>query len=83
MNGENSILVPTSVIETERPYGPYPAGTRWGQPDLVFAEESLRSLLDPERRGDVGRRGSESVRQVLSPAAVGAQAASLVRELLG
>lgn len=81
MNDQNSLLVPTRVIETTRPYGPYPTGTRWGEPDLEAASVALRSLIDPEYRGDIGRRGAEHVHTALAPRNVGARLQALIEAL--
>jgi glycosyltransferase involved in cell wall biosynthesis len=82
MNGGNSVLVPTKVIETERPYGPYPAGTRWGDPDAQAAIESLRSLKDAERRAAIGAVASQEIRSSLSPDRIGALAEQMIRALM-
>lgn len=82
MRDDNSLLVPTKVIETDRPYGPYPAGTRWGDPDVEVAATMLRSLIERDRRVDVGSRGAESVRQLLSQEAVSASAKSMILALV-
>ena len=78
MNAENSLLVPVQRITTDRPYGPYPAGTVWGEPDLQVAAELMVSLLARSRRKTLGKKGQESVRRQLSRQSVGA----LVKNLL-
>lgn len=78
MTPHNSLLVPTTVVQTDRPHGPYPAGTRWGQPDAEAAVAALRSLLSADLRRQLGQRASDSVRQALSPAAVGRQLQALL-----
>lgn len=70
MTPENSLLVPTTVYETERAYGAYPAGTRWGAPDPEAAADAFRRLLDPGLRQDLGARGAAAVRTQLNPANV-------------
>jgi glycosyltransferase involved in cell wall biosynthesis len=79
MNAENSLLVPVRRITTDRPYGPYPAGTVWGEPDLQVAAEQMVSLLARWSRKTLGKKGQESVRRQLSPQRVG----ELVKNLLG
>lgn len=81
MNGDNSLLVRTKIVETDRPYGPYPAGSRWCDPDVDMAASIMRSLLDEPQRRDLGQRGAASVRTTLDPRAIGAQAARMMREL--
>jgi glycosyltransferase involved in cell wall biosynthesis len=81
MDDANSLLVPAPVIETDRPYGAYPAGSRWGDPDVGAAAALMRSLKDPERRKEVGRRAAASIRQTLDTRAIGAQAWSMIEQL--
>jgi len=78
MSGDNSLLVPTSVIETERPHGPYPAGTCWGDPDLQVAEVAMRQLLNREYRRHLGMYGQVDVRRILSPEAIASRLAHLL-----
>lgn len=70
MTPDSSILVATDATITDRPYGPYPAGTTWGDPDHDAAVAALRSLLDGEKRRFIGRAGKDQVRAVLSPKVV-------------
>lgn len=81
MREDNSVLVHAGVIETDRPYGPYPAGTRWGEPDIDEAVVGLRSLLDRSKRASLGERGRQSVRAALAPAVVAAAAGELLAGL--
>jgi glycosyltransferase involved in cell wall biosynthesis len=67
MNIENSVLVPTKVIETDRDFGPYPAGTRWGDPDAEYAASAMRRLLDVDLRINLGRRARKSILEQLDP----------------
>jgi glycosyltransferase involved in cell wall biosynthesis len=71
MDAKNSLLVPASVIETGRPYGSYPAGTRWGDPDVAVAAEMMRSLLDAGARKELGAKARKSVRRKLDTALLG------------
>lgn len=82
MNIENSVLVPTPVIETNRPHGPYPAGTRWGDPDLAAAAQLMRSLLARDRRQAIGEIARQSIAESLDPGKVGAMAAALIAQLV-
>jgi glycosyltransferase involved in cell wall biosynthesis len=70
MNSENSILVPSRVVETERQFGAYPAGSRWADPDLEAAAESMRSLLDREKREQLGAAAQRHVLKCLDPVEV-------------
>ena len=81
MQEDSSVLVPVKVVETDRAYGPYPPGTRWGEPDAEAAVMALRSLLDAEKRTNIGARARESIRATLSPTAVAATAGELLAAL--
>jgi len=70
MDSGNSLLIPTSVYETKLAHGPYPAGTRWGDPDVEVAADALRSLLDQRRRTEIGEKAQRSIRRRLHPATV-------------
>lgn len=83
MNKDNSLLIPTRVIETDRPYGAYPMGTKWGDPDIEEAANALRSLCDQSLRMDIGQRGSVSVRKSLNPTRLGEMAQSMIAALSG
>lgn len=73
MDAQNSLLVPARVIETDRPYGPYPAGSRWADPDCEAAAAMMRSLLDRGRREALGGVARASVAKRLDPRALGAE----------
>lgn len=83
MDKDNSLLVPTRVVETERAWGAYPAGSRWGDPDHEAAVDALRSLKDASRRLALGAAGAASVRTTLDTRAVGAAAWALIQQLTG
>ena len=72
-----SALVSCKVIETERAHGPYPAGSRWGEPDVDAAAAQMRALLKPGARRELASAARQKV-QTLSPAAL----APAVRSLL-
>jgi glycosyltransferase involved in cell wall biosynthesis len=82
MSESNSVLVPTRVIETDRPFGPYPAGTRWGEPDVDAAAQAMRRMLDRSARGALGAAGRSSIRETLSPTRLAARARDLVEGAL-
>jgi glycosyltransferase involved in cell wall biosynthesis len=81
MDESNSLLVPARVVETDRPHGPYPAGSRWGDPDLDAAASLMRTLGSRERRSALGAAGRASVRERLNPGALGRQADTLLEAL--
>jgi glycosyltransferase involved in cell wall biosynthesis len=83
MNEESALLINTGVICTDRPYGAYPAGTRWGDPDIAHTETAMRALLEPSRRLEVGMAGRAAVRTLLNAQTVGATARTLISNLLG
>jgi len=79
MNKDNSVLVPYKLIETERPYGPYPAGTIWAEPDLDFAADAMRKMLDKDFREHLGKKGKEHVRKILAPEYIAKKVEELLR----
>jgi glycosyltransferase involved in cell wall biosynthesis len=78
MTDKDSCLVRTRVVTTERDHGPYPSGTRWGDPDLVHAAEWLAALLTAETRARIGAAAATAVRRRLDPAVVGRRVADLL-----
>lgn len=81
MSDDNSLLVRTSVVQTDRPHGPYPAGTRWGQPDHDAAVHALRALKSASLRLQLGAAGQTAVRHALAPATVGLLMQTLLARL--
>ncbi len=71
MTDQNSCLVHTSVIETDREFGAYPTGTRWGNPDIDHAAELLSHLTDSALRARIGANAAQSIREQLDPKTVG------------
>jgi glycosyltransferase involved in cell wall biosynthesis len=65
MDDRNSLLVPTSRVETSRAHGPYVAGTVWGEPDVAAAAAAMRRTLDAGLRGELGEIAARSVRERL------------------
>jgi glycosyltransferase involved in cell wall biosynthesis len=78
MTADNSLLVPTATIQTERPFGPYPRGTLWGDPNHDAAVDAIRRMLDADARRALGLLGQASVRKTLSVAALAARARALL-----
>ncbi|MBO9534579.1 MAG: glycosyltransferase family 4 protein [Solirubrobacteraceae bacterium] len=55
MNAENSVLVPAEVVPIGPEGAPYPAESRWAEPDLAAAADAMRQLAaDPARRAALG-----------------------------
>ena len=64
--------VPYRMVTLEEDHGPYPAGSRWAEPDLDRAAESMRRLYEePELRERLGSNARERISQRFSPSAVG------------
>lgn len=82
MSPDCSLLIPGKVIETERPHGAYPRGTRWFDPDLDAAAEAMRKLLHHSERIVFGRKGSQVVRGALAANVVAEAANRLVAAVL-
>ncbi len=59
MNEDNSYLVPCHYTELAYDDGPYPAGTRWAEPDLDRAAEIMRNVFYHQ---DVARAKGEAAR---------------------
>ncbi len=71
-NSRNSFLVPCTMTTIPIGAEPYPAGTRWGDPDLDQAAAILRRIVDdPAAALAVGRQAAEDIRTLHSPAAAG------------
>ena len=79
MNHNNSFLVPIDIIQTDRPYGAYPAGTVWCEPNIEAAEQIMRNTLKSEKRRHTGKVGSDSVRNQLSPQKISLTAIELIK----
>lgn len=62
MDASNSYLVPWTAIEVPPGCDPYPAGSKWAQPDLVAASEAMRRVVDhPAEAAQVAARGRATV----------------------
>jgi glycosyltransferase involved in cell wall biosynthesis len=71
MTASDACLVRTPVITTDRDHGPYPAGTRWGDPDVEQAAEYLAALMNAEMRSRIGSAASRAIRERLNSLEVG------------
>jgi hypothetical protein len=64
MTDENSFLVPFSWTRVPEGAGPYPAGTRWAEPDIGAAAAMMRTVVEsPEIAAPVAERGRDEVRR--------------------
>jgi glycosyltransferase involved in cell wall biosynthesis len=72
MSNQNSALVPARIIETDRAYGPYPAGSRWGEPNLEATVEAMRGMLNSEWRLELGKVAASDILQRLDIANIAA-----------
>src|SRR5207342_1632098 len=68
MTEENSYLVPYELAEIPPGCEPYPAGSRWAEPDVAAAAELMRRVVDePDEAAEKGRRAAEDIRELHSP----------------
>lgn len=81
MNTSNSILITTKVIETKRSFGPYPVGTRWGDPDISEAAQAMKTMLNSELRNDLGKVAAASIRKTLSKSRIQSITLELLKSL--
>ncbi|MGW8257319.1 MAG: glycosyltransferase, partial [Thermoguttaceae bacterium] len=74
MNQNNSFLVNYDLITIEHDIGPYPAGSRWAEPNTEHAGKLIAQLLEnPEYGRQIGRRAAKDLAQSYSIAAVRAK----------
>lgn len=74
MTAENSVPIPWTPARVPEDCPPYPAGTRWAEPDVDAAAAALRRVVEePEWAAALGARAAEDIRSRHSPeaAAVG------------
>ena len=75
-------LVPAGEVEVGPGNGPYPAGMRWGQPDLVEARRLMRQVVeDPEGAAQLGFRGQLSIRRTNGERAAAKAVGRRMREI--
>lgn len=68
MDERNSYLVPYELTEIPPGCEPYPAGSRWAEPDVAAAAELMRHVVDePDEAAEKGRRAAEDIRELHSP----------------
>jgi glycosyltransferase involved in cell wall biosynthesis len=67
MTEENSYLVPHTMVEIGPDADPYPADTKWAEPDLGRASALMRQVFeDPEAAAERGRRAAHGIRRTHS-----------------
>ena len=72
MRPDNSYLVPYRLVEIDRDHGPYRQGWQWAEPDLAAAGGLMRQVYEQRAAAAaVAAAGARTVREQLSPAAVG------------
>lgn len=70
-NLNNGLPVRYDLVELGEHAGPYPAGSRWAEPDVGHAAEQMRRLVnDDALRHRLGERARHDIRQQLSIEAV-------------
>jgi glycosyltransferase involved in cell wall biosynthesis len=82
MTPTNSVLVPASLVPIGQDGGPYPADSRWADPDLDAAARAMRELaVDPARRAELGRRAAADLAAGFSEDAAGASIVAAIERL--
>ncbi len=72
MNVGNSFLVNYDLVATTEPYGLYPKGSIWAEPDIDHAGSLMKYVFEHYSEAkEFGKKASESVRYFLSPKTVG------------
>jgi glycosyltransferase involved in cell wall biosynthesis len=72
MNTENSYPVRCQLIPIDRDHGPYRAGSRWADPDVGHAAETMRRIVqDREEARQRGQAARRHIARDLSPQVVG------------
>lgn len=72
MDRDSALLVDHVVVASARAHGPYPAGSRWAEPDIAHAARLLASLEDGALRQRLGSTARRRVHQTLSPERIAA-----------
>jgi glycosyltransferase involved in cell wall biosynthesis len=71
MTPTNSFPVGYELATLPCDVGPYPAGSRWAEPDVEHAARLIRSVLnDPAHTCEVGRRAAADIAAMLSAEAI-------------
>jgi glycosyltransferase involved in cell wall biosynthesis len=70
---QNAALVSYDLIKGKQPYGPYPAGTVWAEPNLDDAARQMRRVWeDPDWRGKIGTAAAKTIVTKFAPEVIGA-----------
>ena len=67
MSKECAFLIDTPTIKTKQPYGPYPRGTVWGDPDIQQAADGITTLIDGKLSIEIGDKARRHIQEELSP----------------
>jgi glycosyltransferase involved in cell wall biosynthesis len=82
MTPETSFLVPYKLITLDQTHGPYRAGYHWAQPDLDYATDSMRYVVEHrDSAARLGLRAREHVWNVLHPTAIAKSVLERLQEL--
>jgi glycosyltransferase involved in cell wall biosynthesis len=82
MNPKNSMPVQYTLKPLAQNIGPYPAGPLWAEADEEHAAHCLLQLIkQPALRERMGAHASTSIRNQLSPMAIGQQVSNRLRML--
>ncbi len=82
MTPETSFLVPYKLITLDQTHGPYRAGYHWAQPDLDYATDSMRYVVEHrDSAAGLGLRAREHVWNVLHPTAIAKSVLERLQEL--
>lgn len=82
MTEDNSLLVPWTPTAVPADCPPYPAGSRWADPDLDAAAAAMRRVVqDPEWAERLGRRAAADIRDRHSPAAAAVRVRARLDEI--
>jgi hypothetical protein len=79
MSDENSFLVDYTVTATPGDCGPYPAGTRWAEPNLTHAARLMRAVY--EHPHEAARRAERARADLQGDHGVTASASAISRRL--
>jgi glycosyltransferase involved in cell wall biosynthesis len=82
MTAENAVVVDYRLVELERSYGPYDAGSHWAEPDLDQAASWMQRLRDDPALGrSLGEQARSDILASHSPEAVGRLMARYLAEV--
>ncbi|AFZ43435.1 glycosyl transferase group 1 [Halothece sp. PCC 7418] len=83
MNSDNSLLVDYQLIKTERPYGPYPKGTVWADPNVEQASKLMLELYNNHDLYEtISAQARRSIQEQLAPEKVSLILKDYLKDLL-